>query len=151
MKSEYPKCDICGRENRLIKEDGKHFNFCPKVFHWHEGYKEHEKADFPIEKEKEVTKKGREPQCFNSLSEGEKYRRFALGKLQAEQQATGRKAWDCVIEGCEAKTNLLFIHPDRKETWHGAYPEAYCQKCADQLELRKYPEDVVDPEKEEGR
>jgi hypothetical protein len=55
MSSEDPKCDICGRENRLIKEDGKHFNFCPKVFHWHEGYKEHEKADFPIEKEEEVT------------------------------------------------------------------------------------------------
>ena len=53
---------------------------------------------------------------------------------------TDRKTWTCVTEGCETKTNLLFIHPD------GEYPEPYCKKCADQEEMREYPEDIVDPE-----
>ena len=73
-------------------------------------------------------------------SEAEKYRRFVLDKLQSEQQVTDRKTWRCSIEGCETKTNLLFIHPD------GEYPEPYCKKCADEEEMREYPEDIVDAE-----
>ena len=46
---------------------------------------------------------------------------------------TDRKTWTCAIEGCETKTNLLFIHPDAE------YPEPYCKDHAQELEMEEYP------------
>ena len=144
MSSEDPKCDICGRENRLIKEDGKHFNFCPKVFHWHEGYKEHEKADFPIEKEKEVTKKEREAsekakQIMHKCLD----RAYSWRENYDDEDIEG---WSCDLidryiqeyfAGFRSRLNIdEFGHPLPPKKGRNVRPVTFIK---------------VDPEKEEGR